>query len=99
MFRNAGSVHPCQQLPPAPLCLTATSHAKQAKGGLCDTTEGLRSPNFHVTCLEWFFFFDRVSQCSPDCAGTSFVDQAGLRFICLCVLNARIKGVHHLAWL
>jgi hypothetical protein len=42
----------------------------------------------------FFFFWDRVSLCSPGCPGTHFVDQAGLE-----LLSAGIKGVRHHAQL
>jgi hypothetical protein len=46
-------------------------------------------------------FRDRVSLCSPGCPGTHSVDQAGLelKFTCLCLPSAGIKGVLYHAWL
>jgi hypothetical protein len=43
----------------------------------------MRWPRFYFTLFYFFififlFFRDRVSQCSPGCPGTHFVDQAGL---------------------
>lgn len=43
-----------------------------------------------LVCLSW----DKVSPCSPGWPGSHYVEQAGLKLICHCLLWAGIKGVH-----
>lgn len=38
-------------------------------------------------------FWDKVSLCSPGCPWTWFVDKTSLKFNCLCLPSAGIKGV------
>jgi hypothetical protein len=56
-----------------------------------------KSANVYLTSYSLqFFFWDRVSLCSPDCPGTHSLDQAGpwtQKCTCLCLPSAGIKGV------
>lgn len=63
-----------------------------------------REPNcgFNLYLL-WLFFclfaWERVLLCSSIYTWTLCIDQADLKYICLCLLNARIKDVSLYAWL
>jgi hypothetical protein len=84
--------HLCFYGPSAPLC------NPWALGALCFVFHSeLSIYKFLTFCtfffFPFFFFWDRVSLCSPDCPGTHSVDQAGLDLRNLPASASRVLGL------